>query len=385
MVAEYAVRFEEFVKYCPHYNTDATMSSKCIKFENGLRPEIKQGIGYQKIRHYPELVNRCRIYDEDNRARIAHYKTLSDKRDKQRHGSTPYSASANKGKQKAVVGKKPSGGGIAPNPIKCFKCGGVGHRANECHNDVKKCFECGRPGHLVADCRTNIPTCYNCGEQGHISTHCQKPKKSQTSGKVFALVGAQPTKEDRLKLELVSSTLNRGMVIDTPSIGSVTTSLVCLNCSLTIFGKGFGVDLICLPLSNLDIILGMNWLEYNHVFIDCYRKTLLFLTPEEEELVNSISTKELRILLEDEAKMFVVFASLSVEGKASINELPVVKEFPEVFPDDITELPPKRGVEFAIDLVPGTRPISMAPYRMSASELAELKSQIGELLDKKFI
>ncbi|XP_058757900.1 uncharacterized protein LOC131631138 [Vicia villosa] len=302
-VAEYAARFEELVKYCPHYNTDAAMRSKCIKFENGLRPEIKQGIGYQKIRNYPELVNRCRIYDEDNKARIAHYKTLSDKRGKQRHGGTPYSAPADKGKQKAIVGKKPSGGGIAPNPIKCFKCGGVGHRANECHNDVKKCFKCGRPGHLVADCRTNIPTCYNCGEQGHISTHCQKPKKSQTSGKVFALVGAQPTNDDRL----------------------------------------------------------------------------------EEELANSISTEELRILLEDEAKMFAVFASLSIEGKASINELPVVREFPEVFPDDITELPPKREVELVIDLVPGTRPISMAPYRMSASELAELKSQIGELLDKKFI
>ena len=93
----------------------------------------------------------------------------------------------------------------------------------------------------------------------------------------------------------------------------------------------------------------------------------------------------MRILLEDEAKMFAVFASLSVESKTSIEELPVVYEFTEVFPDDITELPPEREVEFSIDLVPGTRPISMAPYRMSASELSKLKAQIGELLDKKFI
>ena len=172
------------------------MNSKCTKFENGLRPEIKQGIACQKIRNYPELVSRSRIYDNDNRARIAHYKAVNDRRGKQDCGK-PYSAPADKGKQKAAVGKKPSGGGFDSNPITCFRCGTEGHRANECQKDVKKCFKCGKAGHVVADCRTNVPTCYNCGEQGHISTHCQKPKKTQTNGKVFALVGAQSTSEDR--------------------------------------------------------------------------------------------------------------------------------------------------------------------------------------------
>jgi len=60
-------------------------------------------------------------------------------------------------------------------------------------------------------------------------------------------------------------------------------------------------------------------------------------------------------------------------------------EFPEVFPDEIPDVPPEREVEFSIDLVPGTKPVSMAPYRMSASELAELKKQLEDLLDKKFV
>ena len=60
-------------------------------------------------------------------------------------------------------------------------------------------------------------------------------------------------------------------------------------------------------------------------------------------------------------------------------------EFPEVFPDETPDVPLKREVEFAIDLVPGTRPMSMAPYRMSASELSELKKQLEELLEKKFV
>ncbi|MCI42461.1 cellular nucleic acid-binding protein [Trifolium medium] len=56
--------------------------------------------------------------------------------------------------------------------------------------------------------------------------------------------------------------------------------------------------------------------------------------------------------------------------------LPVVCEFPGVFPGDISDLPPEREVEFTIDLVPGTGPVSVAPYRMSASELNELKKQL---------
>ncbi|MCI45640.1 RNA-directed DNA polymerase (Reverse transcriptase), partial [Trifolium medium] len=68
-----------------------------------------------------------------------------------------------------------------------------------------------------------------------------------------------------------------------------------------------------------------------------------------------------------------------------MGELSVVCEFSDVFPGDVSDVPPEREVEFTIDLIPGTSPISMAPYRMSASELKELKKQLEELLEKKFI
>ena len=259
----------------------------------------------------------------------------------------------------------------------------------------------------MADCRVNIPIYYNYGEQGYISTNCQKLKKLQAGGKVFALAESQPTSVDRLikgtcfvhdnslisiidmgathsfifvdcvrKLRIVPSTLCMEKVIFTPSIGSVTTSLVCLNCPLSVLGRYFGVDLICLPLGELDIILGMNWLEFNRIYINCFDKTLLFLTPEEEEWKKCVTTKELKVLLEDEGKVFALFSLLSVEGKKSISDLPVVCEFPEVFPEDISELPLEREIEFIIDLILGIRLISMVPYRMSASKLAELKSQL---------
>jgi hypothetical protein len=63
----------------------------------------------------------------------------------------------------------------------------------------------------------------------------------------------------------------------------------------------------------------------------------------------------------------------------------VVCEFPDVFPEDVSDLPPEREVEFSIEVVPGTNPISMAPYRMSTSELDQLKKQLEDLLEKKFI
>ena len=68
-----------------------------------------------------------------------------------------------------------------------------------------------------------------------------------------------------------------------------------------------------------------------------------------------------------------------------IETIPVVNEFPNVFPEDLPGLPPDREVEFTIDVMPGTAPISKAPYRMAPAAMKELKTQLQELLDKGFI
>ncbi|MCI55550.1 RNA-directed DNA polymerase (Reverse transcriptase), partial [Trifolium medium] len=74
-----------------------------------------------------------------------------------------------------------------------------------------------------------------------------------------------------------------------------------------------------------------------------------------------------------------------MEEKNEVDALPVVREFVDVFPNDILDLPPEREVEFSIDIVPGSSPISMAPYRMSAAELKKLKEQLEEFLEKRFV
>ncbi|RHN60629.1 putative nucleotidyltransferase, Ribonuclease H [Medicago truncatula] len=304
----------------------------------------------------------------------------------------------------------------APSEIVCYKCGEKGNKSNVCGRDERKCFRCGQKGHNLAECKRGDIVYYNCNEEGHISSQCTEPKKVRTGGKVFALTGTQTTNEDRLirgtcffnstpliaiidtgathcfialesayKLGLIVSDMKGEMVVETPAKGSVTTSLVCLGYPISMFGRDFVVDLVCLPLSGMDVIFGMNWLEYNRVHINCFSKTVHFSSAEEEGEVELLSTKQMKQFERDGILMYSLMAYLSVENQAVIGRLPVVNEFPKVFPDEIPDVPPEREVEFSIDLVPGTKPVSMAPYRMSASELAELKKQLKDLLDKKFV
>src|SRR4030065_2543447 len=132
-------------------------------------------------------------------------------------------------------------------------------------------------------------------------------------------------------------------------------------------------------------MVGMNWLEYNHVHINYFNKTVQFSSAEEESGAEFLITKQLKQLRHEGVQFFSLIAFLSIENQAKIDKLQVVCDFPEVFPDEIPDVPPEREVEFSIELVPGTKNVSMAPYHMSASEFAELKKQLEDLLDKKFV
>ncbi|GAU38281.1 hypothetical protein TSUD_119620 [Trifolium subterraneum] len=419
-VAEYAAKFEDLIRYCPHYNNAENERSKCAKFENGLRPEIKAGIGYQELHQFATLVNKSRIYEEDNKAKYSHYKAQRERRNAGPSRSKPYDVQkgGRKGKQK-INNERETGRGGGSNTPRCFKCGGTGHKIAECKTEIQRCFRCGKPGHFANECK-NAVTCFNCSEPGHISTQCDKPKKAPGAttekGKVFSLNGEDATNSDNLirgtcvinntiliamidtgathsfialdcaeRLGLKLSPMKGKMVIELPAKDSVTTSLVVLDCPLTIFGRHFGIDLVCLPLRNMDVILGMNWLKFNQVHIDCLNGTVMFLEPDKDVNLETATAGQVKKLMNEEALVFMVCASLITEEKPGVAELPVVNEFPDVFPDDISDLPPEREVEFAINVVSGTQPVSMAPYRMSAAELRELKKQIEELLEKKFI
>ncbi|XP_058774808.1 uncharacterized protein LOC131649080 [Vicia villosa] len=108
-VTEYAAKFTELIKFYPHFDGEGAEFSKCIKFQNGLRSEIKKVVGYQKIRLFSNLVDSCRIFEEDSNA---HHKMVSDRRGKnQQSRGKPYDAVS-------FLGHIISGSGISVDPSK---------------------------------------------------------------------------------------------------------------------------------------------------------------------------------------------------------------------------------------------------------------------------
>lgn len=118
------------------------------------------------------------------------------------------------------------------------------------------------------------------------------------------------------------------------------------------------------------------FLELIEVHINCFGKSLSFLEFDAGDKL-FVSIGQVDEFVKIEAKMFMILAFMKIERKVVISELSVVCDFLELFPDDISDLPPAREVEFSIDLVSGTSLVSMVPYRMYASELSGLKKTIG--------
>ncbi|GAU37353.1 hypothetical protein TSUD_395350 [Trifolium subterraneum] len=140
---------------------------------------------------------------------------------------------------------------------------------------------------------------------------------------------------------------------------------------------------------DMDIVLGMDWLSANTVYIGCAEKNLyvpIDLNAESRALTALLqNTHQLIQYLGAENKCFSIMFTISSESSLSPSDIPIVREYLDVFPEEINSLPPEREIEFSIDLVPGSQPIYVAPYRMSPLELRELKSQLEELLQKHFI
>nr|CAH66033.1 H0515C11.9 [Oryza sativa] len=139
---------------------------------------------------------------------------------------------------------------------------------------------------------------------------------------------------------------------------------------IEIQGVPFLANLILLESKDLDVILGMDWSARYKGVIDCAnRKVTLTSNDGQVVTVHALPSEPLRSSL----------------NQVTLEEIPIVWDYPDVFPDDLPGMPPKRDIEFRIDLVPGTTPIHKKPYRMAANELAEVKRQVDDLLQKGYI
>ncbi|GKV06281.1 hypothetical protein SLEP1_g18179 [Rubroshorea leprosula] len=160
-------------------------------------------------------------------------------------------------------------------------------------------------------------------------------------------------------------------------------------------GRQLSASLFVLDISDFDIILRMNWLPKYFASIDCNRKWVIFNILGEPKFSFQgsgsftppilISALQAQKYLINGCQGFLVSVTDVSSVTLRLEDIPVVCEFPDVFSEDLPGLPPNRQIEFAIDLVLGTGPISKTPYYMALAELKELKVQLEELLEKGFI
>jgi hypothetical protein len=162
-------------------------------------------------------------------------------------------------------------------------------------------------------------------------------------------------------------------------------------CALNLGEFFMRVNLYVTILGSYDVMIGMDWLETHEAILNCKTKRLSLVDDEGQRRVivgrnqgvslRFVSSLQLRKSMRKGCELYVILA-LNEKGVAEgLEHLPVVKEFADVFPEELPGMPPERELEFTIDLKPGTEPIARTPYRMSTPELQELKMQLKELLD----
>ncbi|OMO58913.1 reverse transcriptase [Corchorus capsularis] len=441
-VSGYEMEFSRLMRFAPDsFKNDDV--AKAQRFLFRLNPRLQHEVKSFELTTYSDVVNKAKLLEEGHEL-IA----TSENKKRPWTGNSNFRGHnvGGGGKKQQTVQtnnrvQQSSGGN-------CWRCHG-NHDPKDCRWLSGACLICGEMGHRAASCSRARPTigfCYNCGQKGHKSFECPQPKKGasvgQTStpaaakngnqkpkvqGRVYSLTqqDAQASNTVVTGMVLVSSVyaltlfdtgashlfvspafveklgvivepLDFEFVIDTPTGGDVLVNQVCKSCIVVIEGVSLPADLVVLDMHGFDVILGMGWLDKYYAILDCHRKRIDFRIPDFEEFsfVGSpaksppriVSMLQARRLLKSGCLGFLVSVQNNLDGELpSLNSIPIVQDFSDVFPEDLHGLPPDREVEFSIDLIPGTTPISKTPYRMAPTELKELKEQLQELLDNGFI
>ncbi|KAI3778829.1 hypothetical protein L2E82_08214 [Cichorium intybus] len=322
---------------------------------------------------------------------------------------------------------------------KCEKCGK--EHGGECRAGSNACFNCGGFGHKAKDCKAKKASeveCFSCHQMGHYSFNCPnkggenvvstaqkktEPQKVKTRAFQITREEAKETHDVVSGILLINSTpayvlFDSGSTYSFVSHGfgarlKVPLELLDLvfevevadgkfvevqhmyrDCELDINGKKFRLNLLPIGIKSFDVIIGMDWLGENDAKIACGQKRVsvktlgakVYVYGERRTHVPSIiSVAKARRCIRKGCVSFLAYVIIEDKVKQTYKDIEVVKEFPEVFPDELPGLPPERQVEFRIDLVPGASPIARAPYRLAPTEMRELMSQLQELLDRGFI
>jgi len=156
---------------------------------------------------------------------------------------------------------------------------------------------------------------------------------------------------------------------------TVYLNKVVRSCTLVLNDHAFLIDLIPFGMGSFDVIIGMDWLSMVDAVVVCRSKIVRIPLSNGEVLE-----------VQGERDDVCAKGVRSAKGKGvKLEDVPIVRDFPDVFPEDLPGLPPSRQLDFRIDLVPNAVPVAKAPYRLAPTEMQELSTQLQELQDKGFI
>jgi hypothetical protein len=165
---------------------------------------------------------------------------------------------------------------------------------------------------------------------------------------------------------------NGAYMIATPG-GKISSNQIYRKVPIQLGSNLIKTDLLLLDLEGMDVLLGMDCMTRHRVSLDISFRAVEIDSPKHEPTTLYLPQRECNNS-----------CAYAIEG-IKLKDIPIVCEYPDVFPDDLPKMPPDWDIEFVIELQPSTAPISKRPYRMPPNELAELKIQLQDLLDKGYI
>ncbi|XP_070032736.1 uncharacterized protein [Nicotiana tomentosiformis] len=245
---------------------------------------------------------------------------------------------------------------------------------------LPRCAQCGKQH--AGQCHVGLDVCYTCGYPGHVMRDCQT---RGGAGSTLSYVTLLVASKFGIEPELIEP-----FEVSIPVGHPVIARRVYKDCIVVVHSRSIVADLIKLDMVEFDVIMGMDWLVSSYVCVDCRSKMVRFQFPGEPVLKwkGNISPKGRFISYIKERKMIrksYIYHLVRVQDvKAESPTLQSILVLNE-FPDELLGLPPEREIEFAIDILPDTQPISIPPYRMEPAELRDLKEQLRDLLEKGFI
>ncbi|GKC26263.1 putative reverse transcriptase domain-containing protein [Tanacetum coccineum] len=326
-----------------------------------------------------------------------------------------------------------------PCPPRCNNCNRFGHLARDCR--VRSANNNNNNNRNNNNNNQQGNGCFECGDQGHFKRNCPRLRNNdrgnqagndRAPAKVYVVgnAGANPdnvvagtfllnnryayilfdTGADRSfvstafssQIDITPSTLDHYYDVELADGRIIGLNTILKGCTLNFLNHQFHINLMPVELGSFDAIIGMDWLARYQAVIMCAEKivripwrnkTLIIhgdgSTQGNVTRLNIISCTKTQKYMEKGFPIFLAHVTAKeVEDKSEkkrLEDVSIVQDFPEVFPEDLPGLPPTRQVEFQIDLVPGAAPVARAPYRLAPSEMKELSEQLKELSDKGFI